>query len=431
MARNRVERLKVLIPYEPRDQFAEFHERKQRWACLVAHRRAGKTVACINDLIKEAMRCTKPDPRFAYVAPLYTQAKDVAWQYLKRYSLVIPEAEANESELRVDLPGGRRIRLYGAENYDRLRGIYLDGVVLDEYADMDPRAWSEVIRPALSDRQGWAVFIGTPKGRNSFFEIMHGSEQWPGAVNSPDWYALTLRASQTGIVAPEELADARRMMTPEQYAQEYECSFEAAIQGAYYGREIDELGKLGRIRAVTWEPTVPVTTAWDLGLNDATAIWFVQVVGNEIRVIDHYNVSNQSLIETAKVVLGKPYLYKEHLLPHDVEVRELISAKTRREVLESLGLKNVRPGKALPIEEGINAVKMLLPKCLFNLSTTKNGLEALRHYRSEFDEKRKVFKPTPLHDWSSHDADAFKELAVNLSMLTRYTIARPKLGTIA
>lgn len=431
MARNRVERLKVVIPYTPRAQFAAFHDREQRWGWIVAHRRAGKTVACINDLIKEAMRSTKPDPRFAYIAPTYTQAKDVAWQYLKRYSLVIPNAEANESELRIDLPGGRRIRLYGAENYDRMRGIYLDGAVLDEFADMDPRAWSEVIRPALSDRKGWAVFIGTPKGRNSFYELGYGSAEKTGAIADPDWFTLTLRASETGILEPAELEDARRMMTPEQFAQEYECSFDAAIQGAYYGRELDDLARQNRIRDVIWEPTVPVTTAWDLGLNDATSIWFAQVVGNEIRLIDHYNIRNQSLIETAKVVLSKPYVYKEHLLPHDVEVRELISAKTRKEVLESLNLRPVRPGKALPIEEGINAAKMMLPKCLFDAVKCKAGLEALRHYRSEFDEKRKVFKPTPLHDWASHDADAFRELAVNLTMPLKVTIPRAKLGTLA
>lgn len=166
-------------------QFMPFHTRKERWACMVAHRRAGKTVACVNELIKGALTCTLPDPRFAYVAPYYAQAKDVAWQYLKQYTSVIPGMSANESELRVDLPGGRRIRLYGAENYDRMRGLYLDGVVLDEYADMDPRVWPQVIRPALSDRRGWAAFIGTPKGRNSFYDL------FDAAGKSPEWFAAS------------------------------------------------------------------------------------------------------------------------------------------------------------------------------------------------------------------------------------------------
>jgi phage terminase large subunit len=150
----RIERRQVLIPYTPRPQFLPYHNRTERWAWIVAHRRFGKTVGCINELVKGALVCTKPDPRFAYIAPLYTQAKDVAWGYLKHFTAGIPGVTAHESELRVDLPNGGRVRLYGAENYDRMRGIYLDGAILDEYGDMDPRVWPEVIRPALSDRQG-------------------------------------------------------------------------------------------------------------------------------------------------------------------------------------------------------------------------------------------------------------------------------------
>ena len=212
---------RIVIPYSPREQFLGFHNRKQRWACVVAHRRAGKTVACVNDLIKGALTCPLENPRFAYVAPFLAQAKDVAWVYLKHFAGAVPGAQTNESELRVDFPNGGRVRLYGADNYERMRGVYLDGVVPDEYADMDPRVWPEVIRPALSDRRGWATFIGTPKGRNDFFKLMHGGDGWIGAVNSPDWYALTLRASETGLVAHAELEDARAMMTPEQFAQEY------------------------------------------------------------------------------------------------------------------------------------------------------------------------------------------------------------------
>src|SRR5262245_22361626 len=216
---------RIVIPYSPREQFLGFHNRNQRWSCVVAHRRAGKTVACVNDLIRAALTCKKENPRAAYIAPLHVQAKDVAWSYVKQFSQAVPDVQINESELRVDFPNGGRVRLYGADNYDRMRGIYLDAVVLDEYADMDPRVWPEVIRPALSDRQGWACFIGTPKGRNSFHALMHGdSEGWVGAVNSPDWFALTLRASETGLVPQKELDDARAMMTPEQFAQEYECS---------------------------------------------------------------------------------------------------------------------------------------------------------------------------------------------------------------
>ena len=173
------------------------------------------------DLIDAALRCTKPSGRYAYVAPFYAQAKDVVWAYLKQYTAAIPGVEINESELRVDVPtanGERaRIRLYGADNYERMRGLYFDGVVLDEYADMDPRAWSEVIRATLADRKGWATFIGTPKGRNNFYDVWAGSTEtgWVGAVNSPElWFSMLLKASDTGIVDADELEDARRSMTP-------------------------------------------------------------------------------------------------------------------------------------------------------------------------------------------------------------------------
>jgi hypothetical protein len=204
-------RIGPLIPYKSRPEFKGFHDRPQRWACIVAHRRAGKTVAAVNDLIRKAMACERPEPRFAYVAPFTSQAKDVAWNYLRQYTASIRGARASVSELRVDLPEGGRIRLYGADHYDRLRGIYLDGVVLDEFADMDPRAWSEVIRPALADRQGWAAFIGTPKGRNAFFEL------YERAAASPEWFALRLKASETGLIAAEELEALKAELSADEY----------------------------------------------------------------------------------------------------------------------------------------------------------------------------------------------------------------------
>lgn len=396
----------ISLGYQARPQFKAFHARKQRWSCIVAHRRCGKTVACIMDLIDAALRCERQGPRYAYVAPYYAQAKDVAWTYLKQYTSAIPGVTHNESELRVDLPNGARLRLYGADNADRLRGIYLDGIVLDEYADMDPRAWTEVIRPALSDREGWATFIGTPKGRNAFYEI------WDMARQSPTWFAQMLRASETGLVKESELADARAMMPPEQYAQEYECSFDAAIVGAYYGKEIAELEKSGRIRSVPYEPSLPVYTAWDLGLDDATAIWFVQAAGNEIRVIDYYETNNTALTDVARVLRNdKPYLYGEHYLPHDAEIRELMTAKSRKDSLESLGIRPIVIASKQSVEEGINAARLMLPKCVFDETKCRQGVEALKQYRREWDDKTKTFRQRPLHDWTSHGADAFRYLA--------------------
>lgn len=213
----------VTIPYRPREVFHQFHARQERWACIVAHRRAGKTVASIRDIERGALTCERDQPRYAYIAPTYRQAKDIAWGYLKGGAAAVKgfSASINESELRVDYPNGGRVRLYGADNPDALRGIYLDGVVLDEYADIDPRLWPEVIRPALADREGWAAFIGTPRGPDAFYAI------WQQAVRSDDWYALMLRASETGLIHEDELADARLGMSEAQYEREFECSFDA------------------------------------------------------------------------------------------------------------------------------------------------------------------------------------------------------------
>lgn len=398
------------LGYRSRQQFVPFHKRKQRWSCIVAHRRAGKTVACIMDLVDAALRCDKPNGRYAYIAPHFVQAKDVAWQYLKQYTAPLPQVQINESELRIDLPAnGARLRLYGAENYDRMRGVYFDGVIMDEYADMDPRAWSEVVRPALSDRKGWATFIGTPKGKNAFFDI------WDAAKKDQGWYTTMLRASETGLVDDAELDDARKMMSEEQFEQEYECSFEAAIVGAYYGKDMAQADKDGRIRSVTWEPSEPVYTAWDLGLDDATAVWFAQIIGSEIRIIDYYETNNTALRDIPRVLLNeKPYTYAEHYLPHDVEIRELMTATSRKDSLEQLGLRPVVVASRQSVEEGINAVRNMLPKCWFDEVKCARGIECLKQYQREWDEKHKVFRQRPLHDWTSHGADAFRYLAMML-----------------
>lgn len=382
-----------------------FHDRTQRWAVIVAHRRAGKTVACVNDLIKAALTCEKPDARFAYIAPYHAQAKDIAWDYLVRYSAPIPGLSVNISELRIDYPNGARVRLYGAENAERMRGLYLDGVVIDEPADIDPRVWPEIIRPALSDRQGWATWIGTPKGKNAFWEL------WDGAKGKADWYSAMLRASETGLVAEQELADARQSMTPDQYEQEFECSFDAAIQGSYYGKLMARAEKDKRIGRVPYDPALSVSTAWDLGIGDPCSIWFVQEVGQETRFIDYYESSGVGLDHYAKILREKPYSYGAHYLPHDAEAKELGTGRTRVETLRSLGMSNVVVVPAQSVEDGINATRLLLPRCWFDAEKCKYGIEALRQYRTEFDDKTKTFRNRPLHDWTSHAADAARTFA--------------------
>lgn len=397
--------VELVSPYEVREQFLPLHKRETRWFVGVAHRRAGKTVADINELIMGATRCRLANPRFAYVAPQLNQAKDIAWTYLKEYTTFIPGTKINESELWIELPGGSRIRIYGADNPDRLRGIYLDGVVLDEFGDMDPTIWTQVIRPALSDRKGWACFIGTPKGKNTFYKI------WTEAEDNPDWTRLMLKASETGLLDAKELADARKMMSDDEYAQEYECSFEAAVRGAYYGKELNLAEETDRITGVPYDPRLPVHTAWDLGMADSTVIWFVQVVGRETRWIDCLKGEGVGLDWYVAQLQSKGYVYGNHYLPHDVQVRELGTGKSRYEVLQGFGIQpTVVPN--IPVDDGIQALRMLIPTSWFDKVKCKEPIEALRMYRREWDDKRQEFRPRPLHDWTSHYADAARYFAV-------------------
>lgn len=397
-------RRRIEIPYSPRKQFDSFHNRTERWACLVAHRRAGKTVATINDTIRRTILDGKPDGRYAYIAPLYNQAKDIAWAYLKHYCYPLLADSPNESELRVDLITGARIRLYGADNPDRLRGIYLDGVILDEFGDMKPAIWTDVLRPALSDRKGWATFIGTPKGKNEFWEI------WNRAQADPEWFALMLRASETGLIEAGELEEARKQMGPDQYAQEYECSFEAAIKGAFYADEMRRAQEEGRIGNVPIDRGLQVDTAWDLGVSDSTAIWFIQTLGRERRLIDYYENSGVGLDHYAAVLKEKGYIYRKHYFPHDIAHRELSTGKSRVDTLRSLGIEP-EIGIQSDVMDGINAVRRMLDQCWFDEQRCSRGIEALRQYRREYDDKLKDWKARPLHDWTSHGADALRTFA--------------------
>ena len=380
----------------------------------MTHRRAGKTVACIHDLQRQALRCPRVRPRFAYLSPFLRQSKAVAWDYLRAAmsSARAAGATAHESELRVDYPGGAQVRLYGADNPDAMRGVYFDGIVLDEYADMDPRVWSEIIRPALADRRGWAVFIGTPRGRNAFFEL------WRRSQTEGGWFSMMLKASQSGLIPDSELELARRDLTEEQYAQEFECSFDAAVVGAYYGKLMARAEAERRVAGVPYDPAAPVWTAWDLGIRDATAIWFAQVIGREIRIIDYYEASGVDLGHYVREINARSYAYAGHIVPHDAQAKELGTGKSRLEVMESLGLRPITLAPLHRVEDGINAVRMFIPKCWFDAKKCARGIDALKLYRAEYDDKLQALRPQPVHDWTSHAADSFRYLALTLDRRT-------------
>jgi hypothetical protein len=310
----------------------------------------------------------------------------------------------------VELINGARIRLFGADNADSLRGLYLDGVVLDEFADMKPSLWGAVLRPLLSDRRGWAVFIGTPKGHNQFWEIYNN------ATKDNSWYVKTLRASQTGLIPQEELDDAKKMQTQDQYLAEWECDFESAIIGAYYGKEMRQLTDQGRILDIEYDPMFPVHTAWDLGYSDDTAIWWFQVVHGEIRLLDYHSSNGQPVAFYAGIIASRErergYVYGTHYLPHDARAKTLASNKSIIEQLsDKIELKSMKIVPMLSLQDGIQATRLALTRAWFD-HKCEDGIECLRQYQREYDEDKKVFRDKPRHDWTSHGADAFRMLSI-------------------
>lgn len=401
--------IEVKLSYYPRTpKHADLHVglESHRFSAVVCHRRFGKTVLALNHLQIAALECQRERPRFAFIAPTYTQAKSIAWDYLVHYAQPIPGCNPHISELAMNYPNGGQVRLFGADNPDALRGMYFDGVVFDEFGLQPPKIFSEVIRPALSDRQGWAVFMGTPAGKNQFYDVVQQAKQ------DPAWFFAEHKASQTGVIAAEELQAARKDMTADEYAQEYECSFEAAVKGAIYAAELEGARQGHRVGHVPVDPVLPVDTDWDLGVGDSTAIWFSQSLrSGEIRLVDYYEASGEGLPHYAKVLKDKGYLYGEHWAPHDIAVRELGSGRSRLETAQTLGIRfNICPNIAL--EDGIHAARMLFPRCFFDAMRCKAGLEALQHYRRDYNTRLNEFKATPVHDWAEHGASAFRYLAV-------------------
>lgn len=401
---------RVIIPYTPRDAFLPYHTSQKRYSLTVAHRRAGKTVARINKLIREAAICQKDSPRFGYLAPYYIQAKDIAWSYLKQYCAPILEVggKVNESELSVIFGhNGAQIRLYGAENAERLRGLYFDGIAADEAQDIAPQALTQIIMPALADRGGWLDLSGTPKGWGNLL-----GETYKRARDDEAWFVQVLKASETGILSAEELKRLRTMMPENEYLQEFECSFDAAITGAYYAPELERAEREGRIGRVPHDPMLKVNTAWDLGISDSMAIWFFQQTAREIRVIDYLEAAGHGLDYYARELDKRGYLYGTHYAPHDIQVRELGTGKSRLEIAKGLGI-TFRPLRNLPVADGVSAARLMISRMYFDKHKCATGIDALRQYREKRDEKRGI-NLGPLHDWTSHAADAFRYLCVGL-----------------
>lgn len=369
-------------------------------------------MARVNKLIKAAVTCEKLNPRFGYLTPFFVQSKEIAWQYVKHFAapLIGVGAKVNESELSITLPhNGAVVRLYGAENAERIRGLYFDGIVVDEAQGISRSTLSAIILPALADRAGWLDCSGTPKGwSNLLGELVKLARGQP-----EDWFLQILRASDTGIIPEAELARQRSLMSENEYAQEFECDFDAAITGAIYGKQIAEAMNSGRIiRGLPVAPGVPVQTAWDLGFDDSTVIWWFQVLRGELRILSYYENSGQNIAHYCSVLSDRAtscgYVYGRHNVPHDAG-HKLLAAGGRSIVqqADALGVRmSVVP--ATSQQNYIEATRKTLEICWFDEEQCEQGLEALRQFQFEFDPDKKVFKPKPRHDWASHGADGFK-----------------------
>ncbi len=404
------------IPYAPREWANKLHNTGNRWIVLVLHRRAGKTVAVLNHIQRDALKT--PNSRFAYIAPFYKQAKNIAWDLLKYYAQPIPGVQFNESELSVKYPNGSKLQLYGADNPDSLRGIALWGVAFDEYSQQPSNIFTEIIRPALADHQGYAIWIGTPKGKNELYRLYeHGK-------NDPAWMSLLLTVEDTKLLPEAELEDARSLMSEDEYAQEFLCSFDASIKGAYYADELALARKQGRIKLVPYDPVLKVHTVWDLGVGQALGIGFYQRVGSELHMIDYWEGSHKDGIPQAiKALQNKSYIYGKHFLPHDAEGTESGTGKTRvataRELWPAAQFEVI---PKLMIDDRIQRGKLMMARMWFDEQNCQIFLDYLAQYHREWDDNKGMFLEKPFHDFTSHAADVHSYAAVIEDQMTNEDI---------
>ncbi|HEX7965707.1 MAG TPA: hypothetical protein VF651_08325 [Gammaproteobacteria bacterium] len=381
-------------------------------AVAVWHRRAGKDSTAIN---WTAVAAHQRVGTYWHMLPTATQGRMVVWEGRdgegrrlidQAFPPGLRLSERND-RMTMELKCGSVWQVVGSDNYDRLVGANPVGVVFSEWSLTDPRAW-DYVRPILAQNGGWAVFVYTPRGKN------HGSELYDIARHHGDWFAEKLGVEDTGILKPEVVAAERASgMSEALVQQEYYCSFEAASEGSYYGKLMEQAEQAGRVTRVPWQPELAVDTWWDLGIGDSTAVWFSQRTGLEHHFIDYYECSGEGLAHYAKVLQEKGYVYGSHWAPHDIEARELGTGKSRLEVAKGLGL-HFKVAPRLSVEDGIEAVRNLLPRAWFDAERCCQGLRALKSYHRDFNERRQAYLPHPVHDWASHGADAFRTGAVTV-----------------
>jgi len=399
--------MKIIFP-KLRDWQEEFFKNAKRFNVLVIHRRAGKTVVAILYLLIKAL---ESKGFYWYIAPTYKQAKAIAWLILKAQWRKIQWSSFNESELIITLFNWSRIRLFGSDTPDSLRWLDLQWVVFDEYSQQPSNIYSEIVFPMINANNGWVLWIWTPKGKNSFYKL------YQRALLDEKFYVTLLKVSQTKLLWLEQLEDAKQEMTEEEYNQEYECSWTASIKWAVYWKELALAYQENRVKKGIYDDTLPVTTFWDLGISDAMAIWFIQVVWPEIRIIDRYANTWYWFEHYADVLIKKSYRYEKHYFPHDIANRELATWTSRMETVKKLLWPECYMVPRNTIESWISAGRLIF-KYLYIEEWLNEFLNNLSLYQYEYDDKKGTYRDKPRHDFTSHDADWFRYMATIYRALT-------------
>jgi len=401
-------------------------------AVAVWHRRAGKEKTFINYTIKSMASRVGT---YFYLFPTYTQAKKAIWDgmdrdgfpFLSHFPKELVKAK-DGSELKVTLVNGSIFQLVGSDNINSLMSTNPIGCVFAEYALQDPQAW-DYMRPILRENGGWAIFDYTPRGKNHGYTMYEMAKSLM-ADKDPDWFAQRLTVDDTKVLSLKDIdAERREGMTEEMIQQEYYCSFEGVMQGSIFGKQLEEADRDGRICGVPWQPEIAVDTWWDIGTKDPTAIWFTQNVGREIHVIDYYENSGIGVGVDfyVKHLQSLPYVWGEHNGPHDIEAHAFAAnGKSTKEVARSLGLKFETVDRCDNKTDSINAARNIIRRCYFDAKKCKRGLDALREYHYEYDEKRKAFKGAPFHGWESNGADAFQTLGLGHKLTPAKKSATPR-----
>lgn len=419
MSEQKVKKLEIHLPYKftPREYqypgllaLSEGYKR----GVYVWHRRAGKDKTFINHMAKSMYERVGG---YYYFFPTYNQGKKILWNGMDRdgfkFTDHIPKGirkRTNNTEMLIETDNGSIFQIVGTDKIDLVVGANPVGAVFSEYALQNPAAW-DFMRPILAENNGWAVFIFTPRGKNHGYNLLQLAKKYPKV-----WYSEVLTVEDTQAIPKSVLEQERREILAKDgndalYQQEYMCNFEVPIQGAYYAQQLMKADKEGRISGVPYDTAAEVHTAWDLGIDDAMAIWFFQVAGRELHFINYFECSGEGITYYVKYMKEREYVYGTHYAPHDIKVRELTSGRSRLETAKKLGIRFevVKRGK---VEDGIEASRTMLNKCWFDKKKCERGLSALRSYHKEWDEDNQVFRLKPKHDWASHGADAFRTFAV-------------------